>query len=247
MQTPVFQSSVKRPGQSLATTSVAGLTPSRLFYVADRSTGLRLLVDIGAEVSVLPPSGIQRLHKQDNFRLQAANNTLIATYGTRSHTLDLGLRRTFRWIFVIADVQKPILGADFLQHFSLFVDLRRKRLVDSTTQLSIQGILTHEPSPTTPRIDYHHSSMNFQMSRRFTLLNPQFNTTSLIISQPLAHRCPHAPAACLPNDSRSPAKSLNTCWKWESSAPHPAVGPPHYIWSLKRHQETGVPVGITER
>lgn len=33
-------------------------------------------------------------------------------------TLDLGLHRTlFQWIFVIADVQSPILGADFLQHF----------------------------------------------------------------------------------------------------------------------------------
>ena len=45
----------KQPGQPLAVTSVAGLLPSRLFFVADCSTGLRFLVDTGAEVSVVPP------------------------------------------------------------------------------------------------------------------------------------------------------------------------------------------------
>ena len=34
-------------------TTAAGLLPSRLFYVNDRSTGLRFLVDTGAEVSVV--------------------------------------------------------------------------------------------------------------------------------------------------------------------------------------------------
>ena len=123
----------KRRGQPLAATSVAGLPPSRLLYVTDHITGLRFLVDTGAEVSVLPPSRIERTHQQDNFSLSAVNGTPIATYGTRSYTMDLGLRRTFRWIFVLADVQKPILGADFLRHFGLLVDLQRKRLVNSVT------------------------------------------------------------------------------------------------------------------
>ena len=42
---------------------------------------------------------------------------------------------TFRsqlWIFIIADVQKPIIGADFFRHFGL--------LTDSTTHLRVQGI-----------------------------------------------------------------------------------------------------------
>ncbi len=42
----------------------------------------------------------------------------------------LGLRRKFQWVFVEAAVQQPILGADFLKHFNLLVDLKHKQLID---------------------------------------------------------------------------------------------------------------------
>ncbi len=74
---------------------------------------LSFLVDTGAQVSVLPPTRANRLRKQEGFTLSAVNGTAIATYGTRSLTLNIGLRRTFQWIFVVADVSKPLLGADF--------------------------------------------------------------------------------------------------------------------------------------
>ena len=75
------------------------------------------------------------------------NGSGIATFGKRSLTLILGLRRTFRWVFVIANVHTPILGADFLRHYNLLVDMKQSRLVDSITQLRVQGILSHTPSP----------------------------------------------------------------------------------------------------
>ena len=129
-------------------TGVAGLPTSRLFYVTDHSTGLRLLyiVDTGAEVSVIPPSRADRKCPQTNLHLQAANNTSITTFGSQS----LGLRRSFRWVFVIADVKHPILGADFLRKYNLLVDMRRHRLTDSLTQLQVHGIrsTTGSPSPT---------------------------------------------------------------------------------------------------
>ncbi len=74
------------------------------------------------------------------------NDTPISTYGKRSLTLNLGLRRSLPWIFIIADVQKPILGADFLRHFELLVDVNRKQLIDTKTQLHIQGILSVDSS-----------------------------------------------------------------------------------------------------
>ncbi len=137
---------VKRHGQSLAATG-AGLQPSRLFHVTDHDTGIRFLVDTSAEVSVIPPSRSERTHRQDHFSLQAVNNTSIATYGTRSLTLNLGLRRTFHWVFILADVKQPILGADFLRNFGLLVDVRHNRLSDAHTQLKVQGIVSHCPSP----------------------------------------------------------------------------------------------------
>jgi len=47
-------------------------------------------------------------------------------------TLNLG-RRVFKWKFCIVDVLHPILGADFLGHFALLVDLKNKRLIDNIT------------------------------------------------------------------------------------------------------------------
>ena len=75
------------------------------------------------------------------------NNTVIATYGRCSLTLDLGLRWTFRWVFVVADVKNPILGADFLRHYCLLVDVRQSRLSDALTQLKVQGIVCQDSSP----------------------------------------------------------------------------------------------------
>ena len=74
----------------------------------------RFLVDTGVEVSVLPPSCSERRHHDEGCNLLAVNSLAISTYGKRSLTLDLGLRRTFRWIFVIA-IKSPILGTDFLR------------------------------------------------------------------------------------------------------------------------------------
>ena len=70
---------------------------SRLFYITDVSTKQQFLIDTGAEVSVLPPRPSDRTHRQ-GYDLQAANSSTIATYGTRSLTINLGLRRSFPWI-----------------------------------------------------------------------------------------------------------------------------------------------------
>lgn len=132
----------KRTARSLTAACDLALQPGRLFVVMDRISGLRFLVDTGAEVSVLPSSQRDRASKSPGPTLRAANSTSIATYGLRSLTLDLGLRRTFRWVFIVADVHQPILGSDFLTHFDLDVSMRRRRLIDSKTRLSIPGVLS---------------------------------------------------------------------------------------------------------
>ena len=105
---------------------------------------VRFLVDTGAEVSVLPVSQVDRQSGYMGPSLQAANGTTISTYGSRSLTLNLGLRRPFRWVFLVADVKHPILGADFLGHHGLLIDVRSKVLIDSQTKLQIGLIYTHQ-------------------------------------------------------------------------------------------------------
>ena len=62
------------------------------------------------QVSVVPLTKADRKCYQTGVTLQAANGASIATFGQRSLTLNLGLRRPFRWIFTIADVKHPIVG-----------------------------------------------------------------------------------------------------------------------------------------
>ena len=104
----------KWSGPSLAVTSNPGLPTSRLLFLTDATSGRQILINTGAEVSVIPPSSTDRKNKQDCSGLLAVNGSSIATFGTQSLTLDLGLQCMFLWIFVIANTYTPIIGADFL-------------------------------------------------------------------------------------------------------------------------------------
>ena len=140
---------VKLQRQAIGTACSPGVShQSRLFYVTDTSTKQQFLIDSGAEISVIPPLTSDRKHRQ-GYDLQAANSTTIPTYGTRSLTLNLGLRRSFQWIFTIANVQHAIIGTDFLRHFKLLVDLPHNSLVDQVTNLRVNCI-TSPITPLTP-------------------------------------------------------------------------------------------------
>ena len=111
--------------------SAAGHNESLLF-TWDSHSGRRFLVDTGAEVSVLPATGLDTRTGQSGPSLKAANGSSIKTYGVRTTKLCFASRQ-FEW----NDVARPLLGADFLRANSLLVDLKGKRLVDAETYLSI--------------------------------------------------------------------------------------------------------------
>lgn len=134
-------------------------TSNRL-CVHDRDTHERFLVDTGADISVLAATTKTRKHNQDSAcQLFAANNTPIKTYGEKTLRLNLGLRRSFTWTFIVADVKTSIIGADFLRHFQLLVDLHKKKLVDKVTDLSVDAFEVSTPFEAihliTSSQDYH--------------------------------------------------------------------------------------------
>lgn len=110
--------------------------------VTDLKSGTRFLIDTGADVSVLACKKLNRIAA--DYVLYAANGTPIATYGQKTLILDLGLRRPLRWTFILADVQKSIIGADFLAENRLMVDLHGRKLVDNTTNLSRKAQVVKE-------------------------------------------------------------------------------------------------------
>lgn len=108
-------------------------------FIKDKGTNTQFLIDTGAEISVIPPIP-QEKRSVGKLELFAANGTKIKTYGQKLLKLDLGLRRAFDWPFVIADVNKPIIGIDFLSHFHLLVDSKNRKLIDGVTSLSSIGM-----------------------------------------------------------------------------------------------------------
>ena len=100
------------------------LSHSKLLYVADKGHKCKYLIDTGAAVSVLPKSCANGISDADSLPLVAANNRTIHTYGSCKGVVDVGLKREYPWTFIVADVQQPIIGADFLIHYNLLVDLR---------------------------------------------------------------------------------------------------------------------------
>ena len=73
-----------------------------------KRSGQIFRIDTGAEIFVLPvPPKMQKMHSIQT--LVDANGTLIKVYGHRQHTVDFGTKR-------IADVEQPIIGADFIAH-----------------------------------------------------------------------------------------------------------------------------------
>lgn len=133
--------------QQLNSANIAGLSQEgRLLYAEDRVSGLSFLIDTGSQVSVLPSKLFRFNKNQSKVQLQAANNTQINTYGSKSITLDLGFKRIFKWIFILADIKHPIIGIDFLRHFKILVDPSINALKDGLTNVIVTCLTSNFPS-----------------------------------------------------------------------------------------------------
>ena len=135
----------KTAGQPQVMAAVAGLKDCLLF-VLDKMTKRCFLVDTGAEVSVVPVTGLESRTVKPGPVLLAANGSKIKSSGTRKLTLHFN-SGTYHWEFVVAQVNKPLLGADFLRANKLLVDMANKQLVDDGTYCTSPLELTSMLAP----------------------------------------------------------------------------------------------------
>lgn len=119
-------------------TNSIGTTNTSRFTIYDSVNNLTFLIDTGADLSVIPPTASRNI-KQGRHKLYAANGSEIQTHGIELIKPSLGLRREFFWNFIVAEVTMPIIGADFLSHYDLLVDTKRRKLVDNQTKLASTG------------------------------------------------------------------------------------------------------------
>jgi hypothetical protein len=111
---------------------INAVAPGRLVHIVDETSQRRFLVDTGAAYSIFPYSSPGKL---SGPRLTGADGLHIPCWGERRLSLTFH-GRLFVWLFLLAKVQFPIIGVDFLRHFKLLVDPAANRLVDTvSTQL----------------------------------------------------------------------------------------------------------------
>ncbi len=91
-------------------------------------------------------------------------------------------------MFVIANVKQAILGADFLQHFGLVVDIGRRTLSDSTTHLRVDGLLFDPPgaSPGLSQVQQDPSNPYLSLLSEFPAL-----TQACAADRPIKHDIVH--------------------------------------------------------
>lgn len=146
-------------------------------FVLDKHTGLRYLIDSGADISSIPATKHDKI--SNDYKLYAANGTEIPTYGIKVLTIDLGLRRSFQWPFIIAKINKGIIGADFLNNFKLVIDINKRKLIDGVTNLSIQGEITSISEETHISTMKNSSKYHELMSKYAHITQPNLFTTNI--------------------------------------------------------------------
>ena len=118
----MFNGGKRRGRAAVAAVSAESLT------LHDATSNRSFLVDTGAEVSVVPASEEERQRAPLQKQLVAANGTRIRCYGEKKLRLQVG-SRNYEWKFLVAEVRRPLIGADFLTQTSLLVDLKNRQLI----------------------------------------------------------------------------------------------------------------------
>lgn len=210
--------------------------PGRLF-ITDRTTKTQLLVDTGSDLCVFPRSRIQERREPTSYKLTAANGTTINTYGYTHLNLDLGLRRTYPWRFVVADVTKPIIGVDFLCHYDLMVDCKNKKLIDNTTSLTTPASLaSNNPIIYSVKVQTGDSRYHVLLSRDFPEITRPAGTQRTIPHNTQHHirTTPGPPVASAPR-RLAPDKFKIARDEFEAMLANGTARPSESPWSSPLH------------
>ena len=147
---------------------------------------------------------------QPDRYLVAANGSTIRTFGTRTCSLFIGVQR-FEWDFFLADISQPILGADFLLHYSLPVDFKSQRLNDSASFASVLTVPSSKCAPHLAAISTTNNDFHRLLDSYPELTTPTFSALSHKhgIVHHIETRGPpvHVRAHCLPPDKLAAAKA----------------------------------------
>ena len=131
--------------EDLRTLPAGPSTSTHLVYLQDSLRSRRFLIDSGASVSVFPAP--HSSSTSSGVRLLTADGSSLTCSGSQIIPLRFGDHR-FEWPFQLAPVAVPILGADFLKHFNLLLDVANQRVFSSDSPTSPSIVLPTVPNST---------------------------------------------------------------------------------------------------
>ncbi|GFO12380.1 retrovirus-related pol polyprotein [Plakobranchus ocellatus] len=135
-------------------------------------------VETGAQVSVISPTWHKRHFGQSGQGLQAASGTAISTFGSS----DVKLRfngTTYDARLIIADVKRPLLGADFFRQYNLLVDLNGQRLIEADSCLSSPCSTSRVTKTELAHIERDCNKFRKVLQEFPALLHPTFSSESV--------------------------------------------------------------------
>ncbi len=103
--------------------------PGEFLHLTDDISGRRFLVDTGALYSIYPHSSAEA---PTGPPLRSPGGQAKPCWGEKQLEICFAGQK-FVWTFLLAKVDFAILGADFLKHFHLVVDLAASQLLDTRT------------------------------------------------------------------------------------------------------------------
>jgi len=123
--------------RSLSTVNERRSPPTRLSTCC-RKNVLFFLIDWATDISAAVPTSPSQKKAKPIALLYAANETSIAVYERRIMELNIGLRQSSLWDFCVADIDRPILGIDFVSSYNLLIHPAKKLLIDDETKLELK-------------------------------------------------------------------------------------------------------------
>ena len=102
----------------------ASVNSRKLFLKFDFKNECEFIIDTGSLFSILPVKTFIP-DEYTSGSLLAANQTELSTYGTKTILVDFMLGEVIRHTFIVAAVQMPIIGIDFISKHEIVIDVAK--------------------------------------------------------------------------------------------------------------------------
>lgn len=212
----------------IASVGFASVPHCCLLSIQDSLSGKLFLIDMGAQVSIVPslPSNCvfpcPLIPPSSRFNQRLPYLGLLVCHHRAAARLS---QVRYCTPLLYADVSYPLLRADFLRRHHLLVNVSNRCLLDARHLFNIPSSPTH------------------LTCGRPLRLHPFLLPRSL--TQPTFSSPPHGVQHCIPTTSQPvfchsaaspwrsfawPSRSSPPCWTLASFAPPTASGPPHFTW-----------------